>query len=58
MTFKSEICITIDLEGKFISATRDNKEVTIIIPCTESSSGRSSELLHILYVTSWIMFAD
>ena len=42
MTFKSEICITIDLEGKFISVTRDNKEVTIIIPCTESSSGRSS----------------
>lgn len=42
MTFKSEICVTIDLDGNFISVARDNREVTIIIPCTESSSGRSS----------------
>ena len=42
MTFKSEICVTIDMHGNFISATRDNKAVTIIIPCTESSSGRAS----------------
>lgn len=42
MTFKSEICVTIDIDGRFIGAARDNKEVTIIIPCTESSSGRSS----------------
>lgn len=42
MTFKSEICVTIDMYGNFISAARDNKEVTIVIPCTESSSGRSS----------------
>ncbi|MDD2269402.1 MAG: type I-C CRISPR-associated protein Cas8c/Csd1 [Eubacteriales bacterium] len=42
MTFKSEICVTIDSYGKFISASRDGKETTIIIPCTESSSGRSS----------------
>jgi CRISPR-associated protein Csd1 len=42
MTFKSQICLTIDQNGNFISASRDNKETTIIIPCTESSSGRSS----------------
>lgn len=42
MTFKSEICVTIDSFGKFIGASRDNKEMTIIIPCTESSSGRAS----------------
>jgi len=42
MTFKSEICVTIDKCGKFASASRDSKETTIIIPCTESSSGRSS----------------
>ena len=42
MTFKSEICITINRFGEFVSASRDNKETTIIIPCTESSSGRSS----------------
>lgn len=42
MTFKSEICVTIDSFGKFVSASRDNKEMTIIIPCTESSSGRAS----------------
>jgi len=41
-TFKSEICVTIDKSGKFIRATRDNKEMTIIIPCTEKSVGRSS----------------
>lgn len=42
MTFKSEICVVIDIDGNFISTTRDKKETTIIIPCTESSSGRSS----------------
>lgn len=42
MTFKSEICITINRFGEFVGASRDNKETTIIIPCTESSSGRSS----------------
>ena len=42
MTFKSEICVTIDKWGKFVNAIRDNKEITIVIPCTESSSGRSS----------------
>lgn len=42
MTFKSEICITLDMNGNFVSASRDKKEVTIIIPCTEKSSGRSS----------------
>jgi len=40
-TFKSQICITLDVEGIFIDATRD-KDITIIIPCTESSEGRSS----------------
>ena len=34
--------MTIDRQGKFIRATRDNKEMTIIIPCTEKSVGRSS----------------
>jgi CRISPR-associated protein Csd1 len=42
MTFKSEISVTIDECGNFISARRDNKETTIIIPCTEKSSGRAS----------------
>lgn len=42
MTFKSEICVTIDKDGHFISASRDGKETTIVIPCTESSAGRSS----------------
>lgn len=42
MTFKSEICVTLDKSGSFISANRDSKEKTIIIPCTESSSGRAS----------------
>lgn len=42
MTFKSEICVTIDRHGRFIGASRDTKETTIIIPCTESSSGRSA----------------
>jgi len=41
-TFKSKICITLDSDGKFVNATRDNKETVVIIPCTESSSGRSS----------------
>lgn len=41
-TFKSEISITIDSDGSFVEASRDNKPITIIIPCTESSSGRSS----------------
>lgn len=42
MTFKSEICVTLNKGGSFISASRDGKERTIIIPCTESSSGRAS----------------
>ncbi|MCL2427486.1 MAG: type I-C CRISPR-associated protein Cas8c/Csd1, partial [Oscillospiraceae bacterium] len=41
-TFKSQICVTLDNKGDFIKAERDNRDVTIIIPCTESSSGRSS----------------
>lgn len=42
MTFKSEICVILDNCGSFVSASRDGKERTIIIPCTESSSGRAS----------------
>lgn len=42
MTFKSEICITLDKIGHFVSAKRDTKATTIIIPCTESSAGRSA----------------
>lgn len=42
MTFKSEICVTIDEVGRLINVTRDSKETTIIIPCTESSAGRAS----------------
>ena len=41
-TFKSHICVTVDETGNFISAERDSKETTIIIPCTEKSAGRSS----------------
>ncbi|WP_164914420.1 type I-C CRISPR-associated protein Cas8c/Csd1 [Aminipila luticellarii] len=42
MTFKSQICVTIDEDGVFVRASRDNKETTIIAPCTEISAGRSS----------------
>lgn len=42
MTFKSEICIILDSNGNFIKADRDNNEQIIIIPCTDSSAGRSS----------------
>ncbi|MEA5059990.1 MAG: type I-C CRISPR-associated protein Cas8c/Csd1 [Candidatus Pelethousia sp.] len=42
MTFKSKIHITIDSGGNFVSASRDSKEKTIIIPCTEKSAGRAS----------------
>lgn len=41
-TFKSEIEVTINEKGEFVKASRDHKETTIIIPCTESSAGRSS----------------
>jgi CRISPR-associated protein Csd1 len=40
-TLKSSICITLDEHGNFVKATRDNKDITIIIPCTESSAGRA-----------------
>lgn len=43
MTFKSAICITIDSLGRFVSASRDIKDTTIIIPCTEESAGRSND---------------
>jgi CRISPR-associated protein Csd1 len=38
-TFKSQICITVDCNGNFINATRDSKDIDIIIPCTEDSAG-------------------
>ncbi len=41
-TFKSSICVNLNQDGAFISASRDTNEKTIIIPCTESSSGRTS----------------
>lgn len=40
-TLKSQICIILDENGNFLNAIRDNKDQTIIIPCTENSSGRS-----------------
>jgi len=40
-TFKSQICITLDCNGVFIGATRDAKDTTIVIPCTEDSAGRT-----------------
>jgi len=40
-TFKSQICIILNSAGIFINATRDD-DTTIIIPCTDSSAGRSS----------------
>ncbi|BDF59445.1 type I-C CRISPR-associated protein Cas8c/Csd1 [Christensenellaceae bacterium] len=42
-TFKSEICVYLDCDGGFVRASRDRKEITIIIPCTEESSGRSND---------------
>jgi len=44
-TFKSQICIILDSSGNFINATRDNKDQTIIIPCTESSAGRAGSVV-------------
>lgn len=41
-TFKSQICITLDCNGKFIKAERDSKDTTIIVPCTEGSAGRAN----------------
>jgi CRISPR-associated protein Csd1 len=43
-TFKSTICVNLAQHGKFLSATRDKKEITIIIPCTEGSSGRTTNV--------------
>jgi len=40
-TFESQICIRINQNGEFISAFRDKKATTIIIPCTDDSEGRS-----------------
>jgi CRISPR-associated protein Csd1 len=40
-TFKSHICVTIDDKGQLIDANRDEQEMTIIIPCSEDSEGRS-----------------
>lgn len=42
-TFKSQICVTIDSNGNLIKIDRDNKDQTIIIPCTESSISRSGK---------------
>ena len=42
MTFKSEIHITLNQFGHFVSASRDARVTTIIIPCTESSAGRAA----------------
>jgi len=44
-TLKTQICITLDGYGNFINAVRDSKEITIIIPCTESSAGRSGSAI-------------
>ena len=41
-TFKSQICIILDSDGNFINATRDTKDITVVIPCTDRSAGRSS----------------
>jgi len=41
-TFKSQISIILDNNGDFVDAECDKKETTIIIPCTDSSAGRSS----------------
>lgn len=41
-TFKSQICIILNGDGTFANATRDNKDITIIIPCTDKSAGRAS----------------
>ena len=40
--FKSQIRITLASDGSFINASRDNKDIVIIVPCTESSGGRTS----------------
>lgn len=40
MTFKSQIYIKLDESGELIEANRDEKDVTIIIPCTMESESR------------------
>jgi CRISPR-associated protein Csd1 len=49
-TFQSQICVTLSEDGQFISAIRDNKPITIIIPCTDDSEGRSgrASFAHVL----------
>jgi CRISPR-associated protein Csd1 len=44
MHAKTNICVTIDGSGNFLRATKDKEKesVTITIPCTENSSGRTS----------------
>lgn len=41
-TFKSQICVNINGNGDLISITRDNKDKTIVIPCTEKSAARAN----------------
>lgn len=41
-TFKSEICVTLDSRGYLLNVERDNEGITIIIPCSEESSSRTS----------------
>ena len=40
MTKKTDLCLTLDAEGKFLNA--ESNVQTIIIPCTEKSSARTS----------------
>lgn len=42
-TFESQICVTLNENGQFVCATRDEKPITIIVPCTDDSEGRSGK---------------
>ncbi|MDD2445372.1 MAG: type I-C CRISPR-associated protein Cas8c/Csd1, partial [Clostridia bacterium] len=42
-TFKTNIQVTLDDKGNLLNLDRDQKDLTIIIPCTESSTSRSGK---------------
>jgi len=43
--FKSKFCIWLDENGHFFSATRDKKDLAIVIPSTEDSEGRTGNIV-------------
>ncbi|KFJ04038.1 type I-C CRISPR-associated protein Cas8c/Csd1 [Bifidobacterium subtile] len=40
-TLKTQLCVTLDQNGVLRRIEKDSKDVTIVVPCTEKSMGRS-----------------